>query len=329
MELVDRYGRVINYLRISVTDRCNFRCVYCMPAEGIPGKLHTEILRYEEITEIVRIASELGIHRIRLTGGEPLVRKNLSDLIGLIAALPGIEDISLTTNAFLLAEQAGALATAGLRRVNISLDTLNEARFSRLTRGGSLAQVLRGIKAAQDAGMSPIKINSIMIRGVNDDELESHALLTMDHDWQVRFIELMPLENSQDWGADFPKEGERYVSIQEMRDRLAALNLMEMFESNGNGPARVYRIPGGKGTIGFISPLGEHFCQTCNRLRLTADGSLRSCLLNNIEIPIRDVLRAGEDIRPYFLQAVARKPEGHLLSTGNLQSNRKMAEIGG
>lgn len=329
LKLVDHYNRTVNYLRISVTDRCNYRCVYCMPAEGVPWKAHAEILSYEEIATVVRVGAELGITRIRITGGEPLVRRNLPALIHLIAAVPQIQDISLTTNAHLLEEQAAGLAQAGLNRINISLDTLDEACFSRMTRGGSLQKVWRGIRAAQDAGISPIKINAVIVRGVNDHELIDLARLTREHDWQVRFIELMPVENQQDWGDGFPLANDRYISVQEMRSRLSALNLTERTIVNGNGPARVYQIEGGMGTVGFISPVGEHFCETCNRLRLTAEGNLRSCLLHDFEIPLREKLKAGEDIRPLLLEAVNLKPAGHTLSEAQLHSNRRMVQIGG
>ncbi len=329
MSLVDRFNRIVNYLRISVTDRCNYRCVYCMPAEGVPWKAHADILTYEEITRVVRVAAELGITRIRITGGEPLVRRNLPALIQQIAAVPHIQDISLTTNAHLLEEQAADLAAAGLNRINVSLDTLDETCFSQITRGGSLQKAWRGIEAAEAAGIHPIKINAVIVRGVNDHELTALAQLTLKHDWQVRFIELMPVENQQDWGEGFPRAKDRYLSVQEMRSRLSPLHLTEQTIMNGNGPARVYQIEGGIGTVGFISPIGEHFCETCNRLRLTADGNLRSCLLHDIEIPLREKLQSGEDIRQLFMEAVNLKPAGHTLSEAQLHSKRKMAQIGG
>ncbi len=327
--LRDRFGRTINYMRISVTDRCNFRCVYCMPPEGIRWRPHEEILSFEEIVQVVQVAAGLGINRIRLTGGEPLVRRGLSELVRAIAAIPGIQDLSLTTNASLLEDHAQALAGAGLTRVNISLDTLDAEKFQRITRGGSLEKVLHGIQAAEASGLAPIKINVVTVRGLNDDELIKLAELTYEHDWQVRFIELMPVGNLEDWGSGFPPSTGRYFSIQEMRTVLAPLDLQPEETVNGNGPAKVYRARGALGTLGFISPLGEHFCATCNRLRLTADGNLRACLLMDGEIPIRDVLRSGDDIRPYLQQAIELKPEGHELILQHFPILRKMAQIGG
>jgi GTP 3',8-cyclase len=329
LALVDRFQRMINYLRISVTDRCNYRCVYCMPPEGVPWRPHAEILRFEEIVEIVRASAELGITRIRLTGGEPLVRKGLASLVRMIADIPGIEDISMTTNAHLLADQAGSLADAGLQRINVSLDTLEETRFSQMTRGGSLRNVWQGILAAEKAGLRPIKINAVVIRGVNDGELIDLARLSLDHDWQIRFIEYMPVDDASNWGMSLPVSGSAYVSVRKMREALEPLHLEEIADFNGNGPARIYRLPGGIGSIGFISPIGEHFCQTCNRLRLTADGNLKLCLLHEDEIPLRDALKNGEDLRPYLLKAVGLKPEGHTLTEEELHSSRKMSQIGG
>ncbi len=327
--LKDRFGRTINYLRISVTDRCNYRCVYCMPAQGVSHKQHADILTYEEIEKVVRTAAELGINRIRLTGGEPLVRRNIVGLAAALSKIPGIEDLSATTNGSLLESLAEPLAKAGLKRVNVSLDTLDAAKFKRITRGGSLEQVLRGIRAAEAAGLTPVKINAVVVRGVNDDELVDLARLTLENAWQVRFIELMPVGNLQDWGEGFPPFGERYLSVQEIRKRLAPLDLQPVDYNNGNGPARVYQAKGAAGTVGFISPLGEHFCETCNRLRLTADGRLRSCLLKDTEISIREPLLAGESLLPYLQQAVDLKPEGHELFQKHYPTLRKMAQIGG
>jgi len=291
--LTDRFERVINYLRVSVTDRCNFRCVYCMPVEGIPPRSHAEILTFEEITEIVRAGVGFGIRFVRLTGGEPMVRKDLVKLVRSLSAIPGLEEISLTTNAVLLEHLAYPLKEAGLKRVNVSLDTLDPEKFARITRGGSLDTVWRGIQAAEAAGLQPIKINTVVVRGINDAELIDLARLTLDHPWQVRFIEFMPVGNGQDWGPGFPAAKHRYLPVSEIREKLAALHVEETVYENGSGPARVFRIPGGAGTIGLISPVGEHFCQSCNRLRLTADGNLRSCLLHEIEIPIREPVRGG------------------------------------
>lgn len=327
--LIDRFGRLITYLRISVTDRCNMRCVYCMPAEGIPLQSHENILRYEEIVQIVRLAAKHGIREVRLTGGEPLVRLDLPVLVRMIAQIPGIEDISLTTNGLLLEKMAQPLAEAGLRRVNVSLDTLDPVKFERITRGGSLEKVLRGIKTAERVGLTPIKLNVVVMRGVNDDELIEMARLTLQRPWHVRFIEMMPIQNQDSWGDNFPPPEEVYISVHEMRQLLSSLNLQPVNEKVGNGPAREYRITGAEGIVGFISPIGEHFCQSCNRLRLTADGHLRPCLLSDIEIPVLHALRAGEDILPLLEKAISVKPEGHELVLNHSPMSRCMRQIGG
>jgi len=327
--LIDRYNREITYLRVSVTDRCNFRCVYCMPEDGILRKPHSEVLSYEEITSVVSAAVSQGIKRVRLTGGEPLVRRDLAVLIRALAAIPGLDEISLTTNGFLLERFAAELAQAGLNRINVSLDTLDPEKFRTVTRGGSLEQVWRGIRAAEAAGLTPIKLNAVVIRGFNDSELLSLAELTRDHPWQVRFIELMPVGNQVDWGKPFPAVNDRYVPVQEMRILLAPLGLQAVEKTNGNGPAKEFRIPGAPGTIGFISPIGEHFCEDCNRLRLTADGKLRPCLLVDTEISVRETLRRGGDILPALREAIDLKPEGHELEEQILPRLRKMVDIGG
>lgn len=327
--LIDRYGREITYLRVSVTDRCNFRCVYCMPAQGVVWKKHEEILSYEEITTVVRTAAELGIKKVRLTGGEPLVRRDVEELIRSIASIPQIEDISLTTNGYLLEEKAEALAKAGLTRVNVSLDTIDPEKFARITRGPSLDRVWKGIEAAEKAGLVPIKINAVVVRGVNDDELMNLASLTLKHPWHVRFIELMPVGNQDNWGEGFPTNGHRYVSVQEMQQTLLPLQLEEIETSRDSGPAREFRAKNGIGTVGFISPLGQHFCPTCNRLRLTADGNLRPCLLIDREIPIREALREGKDIADEIRNAIELKPKEHELDQLHSPTLRKMAQIGG
>jgi cyclic pyranopterin phosphate synthase len=327
--LKDRYQREITYLRVSVTDRCNFRCVYCMPEQGIPRRSHEEILTYEEITRLVGKAVEMGIRRVRLTGGEPLVRRDLVDLVRRLNAIPNLEEISLTTNGFLLDRLGLPLKEAGLSRVNISLDTLDAGKFARITRGGSFEQAWKGILAAETAGLTPIKLNAVVVRGVNDDELIHLARLTLDHDWQMRFIELMPVGNQMEWGEGFPAVEKRYVSVQQMHAILEPLHLEPITIQNGNGPARVYRIPGAQGTLGFISPLGEHFCENCNRLRLTADGNLRPCLLMDTEIPVRESLRARQDVSTAIQQAIDLKPEGHELEEKVFPAIRRMIDIGG
>jgi cyclic pyranopterin phosphate synthase len=327
--LKDTFGRQITYLRVSVTDRCNMRCVYCMPPEGIDRRTHEEIMRYEEIIQVVRVAAQNGITEIRLTGGEPLARAGIVSLVEMIAATPGITDLSLTTNGLLLEKFAGDLADAGLTRVNISLDTLNPEKFARITRGASLDKVWAGLKAAEAAGLTPIKINAVAMKGVNDDELLDIARLSQVYSWRVRFIELMPVNNQTPWGEGFPSPQTAYLSIKEIRRALDCLNLEPVEGKIGSGPAREYRIPGAPGTVGFISPLGEHFCQSCNRLRLTADGALRPCLLSDIEIPLLKPLREGQDILPYLEKAVQLKPEGHDMETNHHSLTRCMIQIGG
>jgi len=301
-----------------------------MPPQGIPfHQTHESILQFEEITQVVRIAAQSGVRSIRLTGGEPLVRKGIVELVRMIASVPGIEDISLTTNGLLLEQFAAPLKDAGLSRVNVSLDTLKPDKFKRITRGGSFDRVWAGILAAADHGLDPVKINVVAMRGVNDDEFVDLACLTREHDWSVRFIELMPLENQAPWGPEFPDPSEAYLPVQLIKEKLAHLKLEPFTMENGSGPARLFRLQGAKGNVGFISPLGEHFCDTCNRLRLTADGNLRPCLLSDIEIPVRDALRRGEDIRTSFQNAVEVKPSGHELCEKIAPAGRGMSQIGG
>lgn len=287
-------------------------------------------MRYEEIVEVARAAAEQGVRQIRLTGGEPLVRADLPVLIKMLAGIPGINDISLTTNAMRLEIMAAELKDAGLNRVNVSLDTLDAEKFARITRGGSLERVLKGIEAAEAVGLTPIKINVVAMRGVNDDEFLELARLTLQHPWHIRFIELMPIGNQQPWGEGFPQPQDAFISIQEIFERLNPLGLVSQDDAVGFGPAIEYRVPGGKGKIGFISPLSEHqFCQRCNRLRLTADGYLRPCLMSNLEIPILQQLRAGQAALPILQQAVNAKPESHKLASESAPEGRRMIQIGG
>jgi cyclic pyranopterin phosphate synthase len=312
-----------------VTDRCNLRCVYCMPVEGVQWQTHESIMRYEEIASIIKIAADEGITDVRLTGGEPLVRKNLSELVRMISEIPKIRDISLTTNGVLLADQAGELAAAGLNRINVSLDTLNPEKYNRITRGGDINRVLRGLEKAQQVGLKPIKINVVILKGVNDDEIESLAELTINHPWYVRFIELMPIKNQIPWGDGFPKPEKMYISNKEVKEKLVPLGLTEASQASGSGPAQDYQINQAMGTIGFINPVSQSFCERCNRLRLTADGNLRPCLLSDVEIPILSALRNGEDIRPLILEAVKIKPENHALAQHLSPTLRCMMQIGG
>ncbi len=324
--LSDSFQRPINYLRISVTDRCNLRCIYCMPAEGVSLMSHSDILSYEEIHTVVKAAAELGINKVRLTGGEPLVRAGLPELVRMLASIDTIDDISLTTNGTLLAHHAAELKEAGLRRVNISLDTLKPDRFELITRCGHLEDTLGGIEVARAVGLNPVKINMVVMSGINDDELPDFAAKTISDGWHVRFIELMPLND------DEPVTS-RLVSVSDMRRRIESLGRLEPCLVNvGNGPAKYFRLPDAIGTIGFITPVTEHFCYRCNRLRLTADGKLRPCLLSEEEIDVREALRSGAsaaELKELIEEATARKPLGHKLAEGNKRKGRPFSQVGG
>ncbi|MEM5774028.1 MAG: GTP 3',8-cyclase MoaA, partial [Anaerolineaceae bacterium] len=284
--LTDTFGHTISYLRVSVTDRCNLRCVYCMPEVGVEKHAHSGILRYEEITELVRVFAGLGVKAVRITGGEPLVRPELYKLVEMINGVDGIEDISITTNAVLLAAQAEKLAAAGLRRINVSLDTLQGDKFHKITRFGSIDDVWRGIEAAEKLGLTPVKLNVVAVRGMNDDEFVALARLTLTHPWSVRFIELMPIGNQVHWGEGFPEPQQAFISAAEIRSQLEPYGLQPVEQKTGFGPAREFRLDGAQGTVGFITALSDHFCASCNRLRLTADGNLRPCLFSDVEIPL-------------------------------------------
>jgi cyclic pyranopterin phosphate synthase len=325
--LSDSFQRPINYLRISVTDRCNLRCIYCMPPGGVCLMSHEDILRYEEIYTIAQAAAELGIDKIRLTGGEPLVRAGLPELIQMLARIEAIDDISLTTNGTLLKRCAAELKQAGLRRVNVSLDTLKSDRFELITRsGGNISQVLEGIDAARAVGLTPVKLNMVVMSGINDDELLDFAAKTIAEEWHVRFIELMPL-------AGEATPAPRFVSAGEMRKRLEQLGELEpCLPSIGNGPAKYFRLPHAKGTIGFITPVSEHFCFRCNRLRLTADGKLRPCLLSDDEVDLKKPLRRGissAGLKQLIEEAVANKPLRHHIAEGYVPTRRPFSQVGG
>ena len=326
--LADAFRRPITYLRISVTDRCYLRCVYCMPEEGLPWIPKSGILSYEEVESIVRAAASVGVRSVRLTGGEPLLRRDLASLVERLAAIDGIEDISLSTNGLLLAEQVRALRAAGLRRVNVSLDTLREDRFKAIARRPGLDRVLAGIDAAIDAGLAPVKINCVVMRGRNDDELADFADLTRRREVFVRFIEVMPVvENAED-------QRETYISAQEMLERLSAVgDLAAVDGPGGNGPARYFAYPKALGAVGVISPLSHDYCERCNRVRLTADGRLRLCLFGDYEIDLRTPLRGGagrDEIAGLFRGGMLIKPERHHLRLGEPASRmRALSEIGG
>jgi cyclic pyranopterin phosphate synthase len=327
-QLADAFHRPITYLRISVTDRCNLRCVYCMPEEGLPWIDKREILSYEEIAEIVRAAAKVGVRSIRLTGGEPLIRKDLHELVAMIAATPGIDDIALSTNGLLLTEQAQQLRAAGLTRANISLDTLREDRFEAIARRPGLQRVLDGIDAAFAAGLGPIKLNCVVMRGQNDDEVEAFAEMTRDRAVAVRFIEVMPVHENVDGHVS------QYISASEILDRIRAIgDLRPVDGPKGNGPARYYAFDGAAGSVGVISPLSHDYCDTCNRVRLSADGRLKLCLFGDHFIDLRTPVRdhAGEDALIAILRgSMYVKPERHHLDVGTTASAmRALSEIGG
>ena len=322
--LSDSFQRPIDYLRISVTDRCNLRCIYCMPAEGIRLMSHKDILSYEEIYTVAEAAADLGIKKVRITGGEPLVRAGLPKLVQMLAQIDAIDDISLTTNGILLARYAAELKSAGLRRVNVSLDTLKPDRFKYITRGDNLGDVLAGIEVAKSVGLNPTKINVVVMSGINDGELLDFTTKTITEGWHVRFIEHMP------FGED--TNASSFVSVDEMRQCLAALGELESCSFKGNGPAKYFRLPQANGTIGFITPVSEHFCFHCNRLRLTADGKLRPCLLSEAEIDLRQPLRNGitsAKLKRLIKKAAANKPLQHQLAKGRVPQDRPFSQVGG
>lgn len=317
----DSFQREIRYLRVSVTDRCNLRCRYCMPEEGVDKMRHQDILSLEDIYQIIEASSELGFNKIRITGGEPLVRKNIEWLIKKTSELEAIQEIALTTNGILLAEKAGILKNSGLDRVNVSIDSLKPDRFSQITRGGDLSHVLEGIKAAVYYDLTPIKINVVLIGGFNDDEIEDFAELTLNHDLHVRFIELMPIGLASSWAK------EKFISNQKVIDVLKDLKPIEV---EAGSPAEYYRIPGAKGKIGLINPVSRHFCNNCNRIRLTSDGKLKPCLHSDMEIDLKNALGNREEMIKIMQKAVFEKPSMHHINdTGYVPIKRNMNNIGG
>ena len=324
---LDRFGRDIHYLRISLTDRCNLRCVYCMP-EDIKFRPRAELMQDDELLQLVRLFTELGFHKFRLTGGEPTVRANVVEIVRGMAQTPGVRSLSMTTNGLLLKQLAGPLAEAGLQRVNISIDTLDPARFKRLTRWGAVQDVWDGIEATEAAGLLPIKLNAVVVKGYNEDDVVPLAALTQAHPWQMRFIEMMPFGDV----AEFQQA--QVVTAQQMRAKIeAALGPLTPVDGGRlDGEARLYRLADGQGDVGFISSVTEPFCASCTRARLTADGKLRMCLLREYEVDLLTPLRAGagiEDLKSLITQAVYRKPWGHGLAHNVVPMNRVMSEIGG
>ncbi|MBD5634265.1 MAG: GTP 3',8-cyclase MoaA [Candidatus Eremiobacteraeota bacterium] len=326
--LADAFRRPISYLRISVTDRCNLRCTYCMPEAGLPWIPNADVLSFDEIERIVRAAAGIGVRSLRLTGGEPLVRPNLAELVRRLAAVDGIDDIALSTNGLLLAEQVRGLAAAGLRRVNVSLDTLRPERFEAIARRPGLDRVLAGIDAAIAAGLAPVKLNCVVMRGANDDELHDFAALAREREVYVRFIEMMPvIEN-------LAEQRDMYLSSEDILTRLRSSGTLEpVIGPGGNGPARYFAEPGALGAVGVISPLSHDYCDRCNRVRLGADGRLRLCLFGDYEIDFRTPVRDGADeaaIAALFRGGMLIKPERHHLRLGEASSRmRAFSEIGG
>ena len=323
--LVDSYGRKIEYLRISVTDRCNFRCLYCMPLAGLQWLPKEEILSYEEIGSVVRQLAPLGLRRIRITGGEPTIRPQLERLIAMVREIPEIEDIALSTNGLRLAELAPTLKCSGLDRVNMSADSLRRERIREIARRNVDFDPIAAATAAEDAGLSPVKINVVVMRGINDDEIADFARLTLDHPWHVRFIELMPVGEMRDVTWD------HVVPMDEVLCRLKEISGVHPCASpaRGNGPARYYRLDGALGTIGLITPLSHTYCASCNRVRLTADGRLRTCLFGEHEVNLRQPLRDGLPLEPFFRTALAGKPKEHELLRMRVGGLRALSQIGG
>jgi cyclic pyranopterin phosphate synthase len=326
-ELVDRYDRRLNYLRISVTDRCNLRCTYCVPPERIPRLTHTEILRYEEILRIVRIGVDLGITKVRVTGGEPLVRKGVIGFLESLSETSGISELTLTTNGVFLKDHVQRIRAAGIQRLNISLDSLQREKFARITGSDAFDRVWQGIEAVRRSGFEPIKLNVVALRGINDDELVDFARLTFQYPYHVRFIEHMPIGKSR-MKATAP------LLVPEIKEMIRPLGEMQPVEKNiDDGPAQRFRFREAPGEIGFISALSHHFCSSCNRLRLTASGQLRPCLLSDHQLDLKGLMRGGgsdSQLAEMFLQAVRNKPSDHSLAVNDPTGvSCQMSSIGG
>jgi len=318
--MIDKRGRNIEYLRVSLTDRCNLRCLYCMPEKGIEKRSHTEILRFEEVEKIIKACAKIGINKVRFTGGEPLILKGIDKLIKNTASIPGIKDISITTNGMLLADMAEELKSAGLKRVNISIDTLNAEKFLKITRVGDINKVLKAIEKCLSLNMEPVKLNTVLMRGINDDEIEDFFKLTMDNPIQVRFIELMPIG-----------EGAKYfdrcsMKVEEILERHPELIPVK----DDSKVASVYKLPGAKGSIGLISPVSCKFCGECNRIRLTATGTIKPCLHSAEEINLKPYLNDEKKLIEVIEDTVYNKPEEHHLERdGKSDTARMMFQIGG
>jgi cyclic pyranopterin phosphate synthase len=326
--LVDGHGRTIGYIRVSVTDRCNYRCQYCMPAEGLPWLERSEVLSFEEIERVVTLLASMGVDAVRLTGGEPLVRRDFPRLAGMLADVPGLEDLAVTTNGFLLERDAGPLVEAGVRRFNVSIDSLQRDRFFAMTRRDALPRVLRGLEAlAAYPEAHPIKINAVAMRGFTEDEVLPFARFAREHPYEVRFIEFMPLDGDRAWDIS------QVLSGEEIREAIEAVWPLEELPREPSATARVYRFADGRGRIGFINPVSEPFCGDCDRIRLTADGRLRTCLFSLNETDLRAPLRAGasdDDLEQIVRAAVHRKELKHRVNEpGFIQPERTMSAIGG
>ena len=313
--MLDSFAREITYLRISITDRCNYRCRYCMPEEGVEKRAHGDICSLEELRDMAAAAVRCGVKKIRVTGGEPLVRRGAVDFCRMLSEIPGVEELCLTTNGSLLAEQAAALREVGVTRLNVSLDTLKEERFRAITRAGTLSDVLRGLESAERAGFEKIKLNCVLLGGVNDDEIADFAALTRAHDWQVRFIERMPMGCGRDFGA--------YLPAQTVLERCPELEPV-----SHDGVAACCRFPGAKGTVGLIAPMSHAFCSECSRIRITADGKLKPCLHSAAELSLRGL--SGDELEAAIRRGILMKPERHHMNaTGETETQRGMFEIGG
>ena len=323
--LRDQFGRSIEYLRISVTDRCNFRCLYCMPVEGLAWLPKAEILSYEEIATVVRQLAPLGLRRLRITGGEPTIRPAIERLIAMLREVPQVEDIALSTNGVRLPELAGPLRAAGLDRVNISADSLRPDRITAIARRNIAFDPIAAAQAAESAGIAPIKLNMVVMRGINDDEILEFARLTLNHPWHVRFIELMPVGGLRELTA------EHIVPSEEVLDRASVLGALEPGGGppRGNGPAAYYHFAGAPGSIGVITPMTHTYCGSCNRVRLTANGRLRTCLFGDHEVDLRTPLRAGEPLESYFRRALAEKPKEHELLQLRIGGLHALSQVGG
>ncbi len=328
IQLIDQYDRHLNYLRISVTDRCNLRCLYCIPPDGIAKLGHGDILTYEEILRLARIAVNLGVDKIRLTGGEPLVRKGIYEFIPRLTALPGLKEVSLTTNGIYLRDNLEKLRSAGIKRINVSLDTLHREKYEKITGYDGFQQVWEGIRLARKLKFQPIKINVVVIKGINDDEILDFARMTLDKPYHIRFIEYMPVGEHNSWS------NEKFISTDEIKEKILEIGGLHPVLSNPfDGPAERFRLEGGKGEIGFIGALSNHFCESCNRLRLTSEGHLRGCLFSDSEIDVKGPLREGK-ADDYLIRLITRAIESKPKSPKGMSPEmrkcvRHMSSIGG